>query len=62
VKYRYHRKNSRKGYVHMMFDIFGEDVAADLGSKLGIKLTTLRAWLYRWSHKLDLKPSLRNKG
>ena len=48
MKYRYHKPGSRKGYVHMMYDMYGTETARDLALKLCIKHTTIKAWIDRW--------------
>lgn len=59
MKYRYHRDNSRKGYVHLMYDLFGEATALDLASKVGIADITAKSWVNRWNLRYDLAPSMR---
>jgi uncharacterized protein YjcR len=49
MKYRHHEPNSRKGYVHMVYDLFGAASARDLALKLGIKPSTAKSWINRWN-------------
>ena len=61
MKYRYHQKNSRKGYVHREFDLWGAADARAIGAKLGLAEATINIWIRRWEKRLDLAPYFRNR-
>lgn len=55
MQYRYHTKNSAKGYVHMVYDVYGAAAARDLALKLGKKKSTARLWVQRWNRRLPFE-------
>jgi hypothetical protein len=50
-EYPGHRKGSRKGAVHQVFDAKGAEAAYRAGRQRRLKESTLRSWFSSWGRK-----------
>jgi len=48
MKYKYHQENSRKGLVHLLFDLYGSETAVLFGRMLGLDPETPGQWISDW--------------
>lgn len=46
--YKGHRKGSRKGEVHKVYDTKGPDAAKKAGAKLKLEPSTISTWISTW--------------
>jgi hypothetical protein len=48
MKYKFHNENSRIGWMHFAYDVYGPKAAKQLGAKLGLSEVTLTVQLLAW--------------
>lgn len=49
MQYQHHRAGSRRGYMHLVFDLYGVDAARDLGRKFRLHPATISNWISTWT-------------
>ena len=45
MKYKYHDENSPRGFVHLVFDLYGENAARALGGHLPLEPVTVEQYV-----------------
>jgi hypothetical protein len=58
MKYKWHNENSRKGLVHMLFDLYGSETAVHFGRMLNLDPETPGQWISDWKRGDDFTASL----
>jgi hypothetical protein len=48
MKYKHHQENSRKGFVHLVYDLYGRGSALALGRHLQLENPTVVGWCRDW--------------
>jgi hypothetical protein len=54
MKYKYHDENSPRGFVHLVFDLYGENAARALGGHLPLEPVTVEQYVREFKTLADL--------
>ena len=54
MKYKYHDENSPRGFVHLVFDLYGENADLALGGHLPLEPVTVEQYVREFKTLADL--------